>query len=90
MIEFNIKKAIFSVIYNNKKRWLPYEKQKRRVIFNKQDDKISAKPVRNLIVQWETPKHNVKNKYIILYSIKIFILIAFFTIRYNFEGEAKS
>jgi Ca2+-binding EF-hand superfamily protein len=45
-------------------RWLPYNQAKRRVIFNRnnQKDAVILKP-KNVIVQWETPEVEVKKEY---------------------------
>ena len=44
-------------------RWLPYEQQKRKVIFNRSSAPQPAvvKP-RNLIIQWEAPKVEIKQE----------------------------
>lgn len=44
-------------------RWLPYPEQKRRILFNKARA-VSPTVVqpRNVIVQWETPKVNVRKQ----------------------------
>ena len=45
-------------------RWLPYSKQKQKVIFvpNKEAD-VEIKKPKNLIIQWEEPKVTIKKKY---------------------------
>ena len=45
-------------------RWLPYAQAKRRVIFQrtKEQDAVVVKP-RNVIVQWEAPKVQIKRDY---------------------------
>lgn len=44
-------------------RWLPYAESKRRVIFNKAKE-VNAEVIkpRNVIIQWEAPKVNVKKE----------------------------
>jgi hypothetical protein len=44
-------------------RWLPYAQAKRRVIFQRgaQVDPVIVKP-RNVIVQWEAPRVNIKTE----------------------------
>ena len=44
-------------------RWLPYKKQKRRVIFhdNKKPEQVQVKP-KNVIIQWESPRVKVTKK----------------------------
>lgn len=45
-------------------RWLPYAQAKRRVIYNRanQRDPVVMKP-RNVIIQWEPPKVSIKKQY---------------------------
>jgi hypothetical protein len=45
-------------------RWLPYAQVKRRVIFQKSTEAevVCLKP-RNVIIQWETPKVNIKKEF---------------------------
>ncbi len=59
-------------------RWLPYAQLKRRVVFQpcqEQCDPIVCKP-KNVIVQWEAPKVNIKQE--VKYLGVICILFSFY------------
>lgn len=43
-------------------RWLPYKEPIRNIIFNKNNETVSAQKVNNLIVQWDSPNVNVQKK----------------------------